>query len=385
VLFTLEVLRARHGDCLILHFGEPAAPRFLLIDGGPSGVYRDALRPRLDQLAARFAGGESLGIELIMVSHIDDDHVRGILDLSQALVEDPRTRPFEVKTLWHNAFDDLVEEDVRPLVAALSEAPARIAEAGGRSSPWRGDAEAVIASVDQGRQLRDNAKVLAWPPNRPFERFVVAPEAGGKRVDFGPLRLAVVCPLQPQLDQLEREWREKVRRLRETADAKEAAEIAEYLDTSVYNLSSIVCLAELGGKRILLTGDARGDHILAGLEAAQLLAGGRIEVDVLKLPHHGSDRNIDQDFFERIRARHYVVSGNGEHGNPEPETFRLLSTARHDDDFALHLTYEDCKEGVGEKLAQFFADERRAGRSYGIEFRADDESSLHVDLLDPLA
>ena len=36
-----------------------------------------------------------------------------------------------------------------------------------------------------------------------------------------------------------------------------------------------------------------------------------MHVDVLKMPHHGSDRNMDRAFLERITADHYVFSGNG--------------------------------------------------------------------------
>ena len=65
------------------------------------------------------------------------------------------------------------------------------------------------------------------------------------------------------------------------------------MDKSVFNLSSIVVLADSGGRRMLLTGDARGDHVLDGIEAAGLFKDDRLHVDLLKLPHHGSDRNVD--------------------------------------------------------------------------------------------
>ena len=53
MLFSLEALKAEHGDCLLLHWGTASARRTLLIDGGPRGVYQDALRPRLMQLRAQ--------------------------------------------------------------------------------------------------------------------------------------------------------------------------------------------------------------------------------------------------------------------------------------------------------------------------------------------
>src|SRR5262249_35967254 len=111
-------------------------------------------------------------------------------------------------------------------------------------------------------------------------------------------------------------------------------------DDSVPNLSSIVMLVRAGGKSLLLTGDARGDKILKGMEADGLIAkGGKLQVNVLKVPHHGSANNLDDDFFQRIPADHYVFSGNGENGNPERESMEMLFRVRGKDPFRIHLTY----------------------------------------------
>ena len=101
------------------------------------------------------------------------------------------------------------------------------------------------------------------------------------------------------------------------------------------------CSRDAGGKSILLTGDARGDKILEGLETIGALEPGKtMHVDVLKVPHHGSSNNLTRNFFERITADHYVFSGDGEHGNPEREAFEMLFKARGTAPFAIHLTYE---------------------------------------------
>jgi hypothetical protein len=99
-------------------------------------------------------------------------------------------------------------------------------------------------------------------------------------------------------------------------------------------------LAEAEGKRILLTGDARGDKILRGLELVGVLKPNKsMRVDVLKMPHHGSNRNMERGFLERIVADHYVFSGNGEHGNPERDTLDMLRLARPGASYTIHLTY----------------------------------------------
>ena len=92
-------------------------------------------------------------------------------------------------------------------------------------------------------------------------------------------------------------------------------------DRSVPNLSSIVVLAEADGKRVLCTGDGRSDHLLQGLGRAGLLdAGGAMHVDVLKVAHHGSDRNATRKFFRLVTADTYVLSANGKDDNPDLAT-----------------------------------------------------------------
>jgi hypothetical protein len=37
-MFALEALAAKHGDALLLHYGEDPQ-RLVIIDGGPTGIY----------------------------------------------------------------------------------------------------------------------------------------------------------------------------------------------------------------------------------------------------------------------------------------------------------------------------------------------------------
>ena len=52
MIFSLDVIRALKGDCLILHYGSEDSPHLVMIDGGPKGVYGPHLRPRLEQIRA---------------------------------------------------------------------------------------------------------------------------------------------------------------------------------------------------------------------------------------------------------------------------------------------------------------------------------------------
>jgi hypothetical protein len=47
-------------------------------------------------------------------------------------------------------------------------------------------------------------------------------------------------------------------------------------------------------------------------------------VDVLKVPHHGSDRNISPEFFNTVNADYYVISANGRDDNQSIDTLKCI-------------------------------------------------------------
>ena len=386
MLLSLEALQARHGDCLIIQYGETEQPRLILVDGGPARVYGTTLKPRLDELRQHLADDQDrLPIALAMVSHIDDDHIHGLLDLTGELIDadsQGQTPNVTVGSFWHNSFNDLTD-DQGELFALLQPSDAeRLSNASGTPAGIR-SAAAVVASVNQGRQLRDEIETLGWKLNHPFSGLVHAPDQGGRKVTLdNNTSLVVLAPREQQLKDLQEEWDEQLTRLR-NRQADEAS-VAAYVDKSVFNLSSIVCLLQASDQTILLTGDARGDQILEAIDVAGLTDQGKLHVDVLKLPHHGSDNNVDTDFFERITADHYVVSGDGRHGNPETATLQMLCDGRTDNDFTIHLTYESGLDDLEAKLATFFAAQTSAGRTFRVASPAQGTNSLRIDLLDPL-
>lgn len=352
--FSLDVIRARKGDCLMLHYGTAAAPRLMLIDGGPSGVYRPHLRPRLEQIkAARgLADQASLPVDVLMISHVDDDHIQGILDLTTELREQKTNREAQlvrVSSLWHNTFDDLLDTTPAELDAAAGFGAAALDGRIELADDEQLDAAKVLASIPQGRTLRDDAALLAkgtqgWTINREFKRTLIIATGAAKKVKLtGGVTLTVAGPMQPELQALQRAHdRWLVARAKKKKRGPAQAALAAFVDPSITNLSSLVLLAEAGGRRMLLTGDARGDKIIAGLQLVGLLkkaTTSTLHVDVLKVPHHGSANNVETRFFRRVTADHYVFSGNGEHGNPERETVEMLFAARGTAPCTLHFTY----------------------------------------------
>jgi hypothetical protein len=342
-----EALQARYGDCLLLSFRGSDRPIRLLVDGGPGNVFKPFLEPRLEEERKARPDEKPLVLDAVMVSHIDEDHILGILELLGALQDaDARRAPWPWKPRWllHNSFDALAGEGEggsarraggATVLAGLGQA---LELPGGKTADE--GARKVLQSYPQGSKLSSLAAALRIARNPPDQSVLMFDGVKPRRLAMGDATLTVVGPLKEEVDKLRAKWLEW--QAKKDKQKKPEASLAAYLDRSVPNLASIVALVEEKGKRILLTGDARGDKVLRGLELAKLLpaAGkGAMQVDILKLPHHGSVRNLDHDFFERIHADHYVASGDGTHGNPDREMFEMIEKARPEGGCTIHITY----------------------------------------------
>ncbi len=112
----LKIFESQDGDCLLL---ESKDGRRMLCDGGRTTSMREHVRDELAKLRKA-----KKKIDIVYVSHVDNDHITGVLALLQDELEwrihDHRVknglkktppkvpRPPEIGTVWHNAFRDQV-------------------------------------------------------------------------------------------------------------------------------------------------------------------------------------------------------------------------------------------------------------------------------------
>lgn len=343
-MFTLEALPAAQGDCLLLHYGTAGGRELILVDGGPPGVFKNALKPRLEELRAASPGADALLIQLAIVSHIDSDHVAGVADLLKAIDKARPSSTVEIRRLWHNAFRAITDSD--RLAPSLTSGEG----GGGGGDVMHG----IVASTKQGDLVAQLATALGIHRNNAQPLLTAGAEVQLPDDDT-PVTVRATSPDAAQIDALREAWAKDIH--------APGVVPAAYLDDSAWNLSSIVTLVSRDGRQILLTGDARGDEILRGLKAQGLLdAAGKLHVDILKLPHHGSDRNVATDFFRDITADHYVISGNGMNGNPEPATLTMIAEARGDAEYTVWCTYETGSQGLGKHLQDWRDAQQAAGR-----------------------
>ncbi|HEY0678156.1 MAG TPA: hypothetical protein VGD17_07710 [Chitinophagaceae bacterium] len=391
MIFSLEILQANHGDCLLLYYGNNADPKVIVIDGGPSGIYNGFLKPRLLELRDALSVDKPLPLSLVMVSHLDDDHVNGILAMTQDMLdrkENNEVTLLSMKNIWCNTFDDIIGNLELPAISGL---PASAAAASTAMLPQIAGAEshiaAVIVSTGQGRKLRDNAALLSATVNNPFEALepgkanLVRGDGEGSVIEWDPgLEIIVVHPEAQRLKELQKKWDADLKKAKQDGDDSIIFASITDPDKSPFNLSSIVCLVEFNNKRMLLTGDGRSDDIVEGLRANDLLDNnGRLHVDILKLPHHGSIRNMDADFFQVVTADHYVISANGRDDNPDQELLDVF--AANVTEGTLHLTNRDGKNNLEDKIDAFQAELANSGSNVKLNIRKPD-GSIIIDLLD---
>ncbi|HKA40100.1 MAG TPA: hypothetical protein VKD25_10035 [Burkholderiales bacterium] len=296
-MLRIEMLPAGHGDCLWIEFGDPKAPRRVLIDGGAVGTYKRALCERLRGLPEK-----ERRFELLVVTHIDADHITGILEL----LEDSETR-FQAKDIWFNGYRHLPDEKPETLGPV------------------------------QGERLTDLLVKRPW--NRKFKAAAIVVKADGDlpRLEIeGGLVLTLLSPTPGKLAELKPEWEKEVRKagldpnqprpgevespegfkLLGGPDVEALAAEAFSEDTAKANGSSIAMLAEFEGRRLLLTGDAHPGIMTAAIK--RLAGGGRLAVDACKLPHHGSKANVSRQFLQALDCKKWLFSTSGAYfGHPD--------------------------------------------------------------------
>lgn len=335
MVVSIAVFDAGPGDAIVVQTRQLGGPWTAVIDGGPPGTPARGMTEYLLDIAPPPADVRaSAVVDLLAVSHIDNDHIGGAIDLLASTPVVANTDPpgIAVHAVWHNSFAALTRDKTLVASATLRDrVNEHLAAAGGSSI----EAMAVVASVPQGIRLSSLVADNGLARNPPFGRLIIQ----GDVVDApGGLRMTVVGPSKDDIEALRRHW---MREVDGDLNANhQVVHAAASLDRSVPNLASLVFLLEHQRRRVLFTGDARGDRVVEQLEELGLLTRGKIEVDALKVPHHGSERSCTPGLFAAVRADHYLISGDGTNSNPSPTMIDRLCAARHGEPFTVWLTHD---------------------------------------------
>lgn len=301
--FRVRMLPALHGDCLWVEYGTGKRTRRVLIDGGPIGAWK-ALEAQVRSLPAGDAR-----IELVVLTHVDTDHVDGLV----RLFAEPPPWPFVVRDVWFNGWRHL--EQAHGLL-------------GGRQGEFFSALLAQRLDADRWNRAFDGGPV------------VVLDDAPLPRVEVpGGLSLTLLSPTPQKLDRMRKAWKKDMRDfdagdleaawqvlsgrrqylptdglLGSTPELDELLEKQSRPDNTAANGSSIAFLAEHtdSGRSCLFLADAHPDAVSASLRRLLAERGESVlRVDAVKVSHHGSKANVTDELMSLVHTPRFLVSTNG--------------------------------------------------------------------------
>jgi beta-lactamase superfamily II metal-dependent hydrolase len=294
--FQVKSIQAEHGDALLISYSN-SPTRHILVDGGPAQSYTNLINV-LDLIREN----QPLRLEALVITHYDLDHIGGIIELLK------NTPPWlEICDIWFNGFHHARSMDVL--------------------GPRDGN---ILSKLILNRNL---------PWNNTFNRGAIKVQPG-KPIDFpSGMKIWVLSPTEIQLSALSSRWpvgdetnaslAPAPKDLLGRTDKWPPHSFLTYLtsittrkDNSPSNASSIALMMEFNGRRVLLAGDAQSS-VLG--DTIRLYWNKKIQIDLLKISHHGSQANTSPDLFNTIACNRFLISTNGKiHSHPDHALIALL-------------------------------------------------------------
>jgi beta-lactamase superfamily II metal-dependent hydrolase len=316
-MLEITALPARQGDAIWIKWGDAESPHQMLIDMGTAATGK-AIRERIEALRP-----ERRIFDLIVTTHIDADHIGGVV---AGLVDAEPIVGFHGNEIWFNGYQHLEQ------ASHLSE-------------------QAVLESMGsvQGERLAKWLYTQQW--NTSFSGGPICREIGSAAPSVcfhDGLKLTILGPTRNRLRDLKKTWKKDVSEaiakgllpdrvgeglevlgsttppvLNSEKDLLRLAQFSLTSDTSAANGSSIALLLEYQGRTMVLAGDAFSSDLLNGIRAVS--SDNPLQLDVFKLPHHGSKQNVHRELIEAVACHRWLISTDGtQFRHPDPEAVARL-------------------------------------------------------------
>lgn len=346
----IKVFPAGAGDCILVDFVKEDYR--ILIDGGYAETYRKYLRNYLMELTA-----QGKRINLLIVTHIDSDHIGGI----QAFLEEnglaKTPSVIGVDEVWYNAFFHVNTAEVyqKPVPYTIREVlRGSLAVHNGVKSDGRND-----ISVIQGNTVAGLLKERGYNWNSLWEGNAVCVKNGGQKYLTDKIQCTLLGPGEKELEELAQFWISKLKSNvkkfvvcddmlyseafecyyahngegQEEAVRKDIAydnmerekEIdwmkweeawSGQIDNREANRSSIAFMLEYEGVKLFFPGDCPIQLLQESLPKV---------IDIVKLPHHGSEKDISKEFITNTEVSYYILSTDGQrHGHPSKQVIASI-------------------------------------------------------------
>ncbi|QRM40497.1 MBL fold metallo-hydrolase [Rhizobium rhizogenes] len=315
---SVTMLPARDGDCLFVE----ACDFRLLIDGGRSQTGKAVLPAFLATLPPRLGKPT---VDLIVLSHVDADHIAGLLTFLA------KPASVTIGEVWFNGLDHHKK-------AADLFVPPRASNAGVGKTGLGGTLN--VAQALNFHQLVQ-ALSIPWNEKSKGEAVMVTAEEPLPRIELASgLVLVLLGPPKQKLADFYPEWDAAVRGLDKaptlaarpkfipTVDNLEKlAEQENTPDRTKPNGASIAFILEVGDtldkKRVLFAADSHPDDVIGGLK--RYSKDERVFFHAIKVSHHGSAKNNTSSLVDKLTSPYWLISTDGSrHGHPDSEAIARI-------------------------------------------------------------
>src|SRR5699024_10273858 len=140
----------------------------------------------------------------------------------------------------------------------------------------------------------------------------------------------------------------------------------------IFNSSSIAFILECPDVSLLLLGDSRPEVIVKSLKENGYNQSNPIEIDYVKISHHGSLNNTSQELLSLIRSNNFIISTNGgtaNHKSPSRETIARIvySSSNRDERINIFFNYEIGK--IKQRAGNFVTDNDFVNKKWNLEHK----------------
>ena len=353
----IHFLPVKNGDSFVIECDKGGQHGLVVVDGGPTG-YGKVLQSKV----------EETGIpDLLVLTHYDDDHIGGLTQYIDACL---MKGVFPAKEVWANCagyveVDDVMTRSVTQGVK-LSELLNRMAKTG--EMAWRDDIE---EGIDKDYPF---ASIEVVSPTAEVRGMVIE-----KQVEEGLKKKMQAKKMEEvEIDDLTIPLEELAKSTPKAPNLKKSNELA--------NAASIAFILRCDGLSILMLGDGYPHNVEAFLRNKGYSEDNPLEVDYVKVAHHGSMNNTSNELLDIIKCNHFIIPTNGyKHHHPDRTAIaHILCHPKRDREEKVHL-YFNCsmEELVGQKGKPFVNDGEEETWNFEIHESATELFSLTPEALTP--
>ncbi|MBA2939872.1 MBL fold metallo-hydrolase [Paenibacillus sp. CGMCC 1.16610] len=348
----VEMFPSMHGDCFLLSFG--SSPKLnLLVDSGLKETYHNYLRDRINKLSKI-----NEAIDLLVITHIDEDHIKGALELFKENGHKTESKIVTINEVWHNSYRHL--QFSKNKVEEISESEKMILEgiiAMNFNSETSDNTQSKGISAFQGSTLASYLLKGGYNWNTSFEGKAINYDSRKIVYINSDVKLRLLSPDTEKLKALGKRWLIELKKkkynfnisdeeifddafefymknLVQTVDVNEDSPISKNSltieslleiegggDTSPTNGSSISFIIEYEDKKLLFLGDSHPDLIYENILKLVREENYIPYFDLIKVSHHGSQYNTNSKLLALIDSPKFLISTDGvAHHHPDAST-----------------------------------------------------------------